>query len=386
MNDRHRILRGQSCLRDARDAVREFHASVEQPDMALVLFFCSSAYDLALLAQELRSVFAGIQVVGCTTAGEIGPAGCLEHSLTGVSFPASRFNAVSGGIEHLQQFQTAAGQALVQELTPRLTIHAPKTASEQSFALLLTDGLSVREEQLTRVLQSALGKIPLLGGSAGDGLNFGSTFVYFDGRFHADSAVLVLVATRLPFRLFMIQHFVASDERLVVTEADAAQRIVKEINGLPAAQAYARMLGIEVRDLDSAHFAASPVVVVINGTNYVRSVKSANPDGSLTFFCAIESGLVLRLANGADLLENLEQTFAQIHAEIGPPELVLACECILRKLEIAQNRLDDRVSEVFQQNNTTGFNTYGEQFRGVHINQTLVGVAIGAEASDAAND
>jgi hypothetical protein len=28
-------------------------------------------------------------------------------------------------------------------------------------------------------------------------------------------------------------------------------------------------------------------------------------------------------------------------------------------------------------NNTVGFNTYGEQFRGLHINQTLVGIAIG---------
>lgn len=386
MDNRNRIRRGQSCATDARQAVREFHALVAQPDLALVLFFCSSAYDLALLAQEMSALFAGVQVVGCTTAGEIGPVGYLEHSLSGASFTASSFDVVSGGLEQLQHFEIAAGQTLVQDLLQKLENHAPQAQADHGFALLLTDGLSLREERLTRVLQSALGRLPLLGGSAGDGLDFGSTFVYFDGRFHADSAVLVLVATRLPFRLFMTQHFVASDERLVVTEADAARRIVKEINGLPAAQAYARMLGIELCDLDSAHFAASPVVVVINGTNYVRSVKNANPDGSLTFFCAIESGLVLRLANGADLLENLEQTFAQIRAEIGPPELVLACECILRKLEIVQNRLDDRVAEVFQQNNTTGFNTYGEQFRGVHINQTLVGVAIGADASDAAHD
>lgn len=386
MNDQNRIRRGQSCAREARDAVREFHAAVLQPDMALVLFFCSSTYDLALLAAELRMVFAGVQVVGCTTAGEIGPAGYLEHSLTGASFPASRFSAVSGGIENLQHFQTETGQALVQALLPRLKNHAPQTASEQSFALLLTDGLSVREEPLTRVLQSALGKLPLLGGSAGDGGNFGATYVYSEGCFHADSAVLVLVSTRLPLQLFMTQHFVATDERLVVTETDTARRIVKEINGLPAAQEYARMLGIAMRDLNPGHFAASPMVVLINGMNYVRAIQKVNPDDSLTFFCAIENGLVLRVAKGVGLLQNLEQAFAQIRAGMGVPQLVLACECILRKLEVRQDQLEGRVGDIFRQHNTIGFTTYGEQFRGIHVNQTLVGVAIGTDASDMADD
>jgi hypothetical protein len=35
---------------------------------------------------------------------------------------------------------------------------------------------------------------------------------------------------------------------------------------------------------------------------------------------------------------------------------------------------------VLQENNTIGFHTYGEQFRGVHVNQTLVGIAFGANA------
>jgi hypothetical protein len=118
-------------------------------------------------------------------------------------------------------------------------------------------------------------------------------------------------------------------------------------------------------------------VVKINGMDYVRSIQKANPDGSLTFYCAIEEGLVLRVAHGVGLLKNLEQMFDTIHAEIGQPQLVLACDCILRKLEISQNGLDDRVAEIFRSNNTVGFNSYGEQYHGVHVNQTLTGIAIG---------
>lgn len=377
MDERICILRAQSCEIDARAAVREFYAAVVQPDMALVIFFCSNQYDLAALAEEMSRLFAGVQVVGCTTAGEIGPAGHHDYSLTGASFPASTFDIVSGGINGLRQFKTATGQALVADLLQRLENLGPQAKAGNSFALLLTDGLAVREEVLTRTLQCALGALPLVGGSAGDGVNFGRTHVYFEGHFHADSAILVVAATRLAFKLFMTQHFVATDERLVVTDADSARRIVKEINGLPAAQEYARMLGIEISDIDRSHFAASPVVVLINGTNFVRSIQKVNADGSLTFFCAIENGVVLRVAKGIDLLGNLEQAFGVIRAQIGPPQLVLGCDCILRKLEIQQCALDDQVEALFLRNNMTGFNTYGEQFRGIHVNQTFVGIAIG---------
>jgi len=372
----------QSATLDAREAAREFHAAVGQPDMAFVIFFCSSEYDLEALAEEMRRLFAAVQVVGCTTAGEIGPGGYGERSLTGASFPASSFDVAIGYTERLQQFQIATGHTFAANLLRKLESQAPQADAHNTFALMLIDGLSVREEPVTRVFQHALGSLPLVGGSAGDGLSFGSTHIYFEGRFSTDSALLILVTTHLPFRLFKTQHFVATNKRLVVTEADTALRVVKEINGLPAAQEYARILGIEVDDLDPSRFASWPIVVMIDGTNYVRSIQKANRDGSLTFFCAIESGLVLRVAKGVDLLTNLEQTFAQLRTEIGPPQLVLVCDCILRKLEILQSNLKNRVGDVFRRNNTIGFNTYGEQFHGVHVNQTLVGIAIGADSTE----
>jgi hypothetical protein len=384
MDNRPRIRRAQSCSTDERQAVRELHAGVVQPEMALVIFFCSSEYDLAVLADEMRLLFAGVQVVGCTTAGEIGPAGYLEHSLTGASFPASLFKVVSGRIDGLQAFQAATGQAFTQELLQKLESEISPGAAEHRFALLLSGGLAVREELITRVLQGVLGRLPLLGGSAGDGVNFGNTYVYFEGRFCTDSALLMLLSTNLPIKLFMTQHFVATEERLVVTEADPARRVVKEINGLPAAEEYARLLGVAVRDLSPKLFAAWPVVVLINGTNYVRAIRQVNPDGSLTFFCAIENGLVFRVAKGVDLLANLEQALARVREAIGPPQLVLGCDCILRHLEIEQSADKERVGALLLRNNTTGFSTYGEQLHGVHVNQTFVGVALGADPTERA--
>jgi hypothetical protein len=166
---------------------------------------------------------------------------------------------------------------------------------------------------------------------------------------------------------------------MVVTEADESERLVREINGRPAAEEYARALGIQISELGTAHFSSHPMVVRINGMDFVRSVLSANPDGSLTFYCAIERGMVMRVAEGMAFVENLQRTFSGIHEEIGVPQLVIACDCVLRKLEISQKQLSNTVSQIFHLNNTVGFNTYGEQFAGVHINQTLTGIAIGTE-------
>jgi len=381
MGQERTIRIAQSCAAEPRLAAEELHRGIAQPDMSLVLFFCSSAYDREALASELRSRFGGVPVVGCTTAGEIGPAGCRDRSLTGVSFARPAGTAVVGHLDDLHGFSLSEGVAFARDLLRRLEDEAPQSDAHNTFAFLLVDGLFGHEEQLAHALQDGLGEIPLVGGSAGDSMSFASTYIYHDGAFVSGAAVLVLVSTPLPFMEFKTQHFEPTDERLVVTEADPAARVVSEINGLPAAAEYARMLGVDLRDLGPAHFAASPVVVLIDGAKYVRAIQKVNRDGSLKFYCAIERGVVLRVARGVDLVRNLETALAQVRARIGPPQAVITFDCILRKLEISQTGIEQTVGEVFRANNAVGFNTYGEQFCGVHVNQTLTAIAIGASGA-----
>lgn len=366
---------GQSSANDPAAAVDEFFHAVHQPQAAVVIFFCSPDYDRDTLAAELNRRFIGTPVIGCTTAGEIGPAGYLTGSLTGFSLPAAHFKVATGLLTDLHDFRTESGRGLTRNLLQ--TLDDSPIISARRFAFLMIDGLSIREEIVARSLQVELGNTPLLGGSAGDGMAFEKTWVFSEGAFHTDAALLSLIETALPFHTFKTQHFVCEDERLVVTEADATLRIVREINGLPAAEEYARVVGATVEHLSPAHFAASPVVVVIDGTDYVRSIQKVNPDGSLTFFSAIDEGLVLRVARGEHLVENLASTLAEENERVGGTQLLLACDCILRTQELTSRGLKETVGNVFKRYNTIGFSTYGEQFGGVHINQTLTGIAIG---------
>jgi hypothetical protein len=109
----------------------------------------------------------------------------------------------------------------------------------------------------------------------------------------------------------------------------------------------------------------------------VRSIQKVNPDGSLTFFCAIDEGLVLTVARGVDMIESLDAAFRDVRARIGVPQLVLGCDCILRRLELEQRSIKESAGKIMADNNVVGFATYGEQFNAMHVNQTFTGVAIG---------
>lgn len=366
------IRTGHSLASDPRQAVQELHQAIAQPETSLVIFFCSSDYDLHFLAEEINTQFAGIPVIGATTAGEIGPAGYRAGSLVGVGFSSDSCMPVVGCISGLASVSDAAVQADVWAMRRQVQDEAGS-----SFALLLLDGLCGREESIAHACQSALGKIPLVGGSAGDDQHFIATAVFADGAFQSDSAVVAILTTPLPFKVFRSQHFAGTVEPLVVTEADAGRRIVREINGWPAAQAYAQAVGVPVENLTAAHFAAAPLVVRINGNDYVRSIRQINADGSLTLYCAIDRGVVLRVAKSLDFMQIRRTLFDNLRQSIGMPQLVLGMDCVHCQLEAQALDGKAAIEQLFVGNQVVGFCSYGEQFMGIHVNQTFTGVAIG---------
>ncbi len=371
------IRMGASTATDAARAVDELYEAIKQPSPSLVVFFCSPEYERDALERRLRERFPGNNVIGCTTAGEIGTKGYVERSLSGFSLGADDFQVAIEHVDGLAAFHFPDGQAVGRKATARLREQGVVPSRANTFGFVLIDGLSIREESVASALYSSLDDIPIFGGSAGDALYFRRTHVYYEGAFHTDSAVFTLISTSRPFVVFKTQHFVETDEKLVVTAADPERRVVHELNGDKAAREYASVVGVPFEELGPEVFAEHPVVLRIGGSNFVRSIQKVNDDESLSFYCAIDEGIVLTLARGEDLLRNLEQTFDAVQAEVGEPALTIGCDCVLRSLEIGQRGLRPAVSEVLRRNNVVGFSTYGEQYNAMHVNQTFTGVAIG---------
>ncbi len=181
--------------------------------------------------------------------------------------------------------------------------------------------------------------------------------------------------SRCPVRVFKFDNLEPSDVKMVVTDADPEARVVREINAEPAAREYARLVGKDPDQLSPFIFAAHPIVVRVGGQHHVRAIQKVEPNGDLTFFSAIDAGLVLTVAEARPIAAHLAAALAELSSG-GPPETIVACDCILRRVAVEQVQGMREVSDILAGHKVVGFSTYGEQFHSVHVNQTFTGLAI----------
>ncbi|WP_171126808.1 FIST N-terminal domain-containing protein [Ruegeria sp. HKCCA4707] len=358
---------------DADDAITKLASALGGSEHALVVLFVTSKADAASVIAEAASAFAPAPVIGCTTAGELAGQGYTEEQIVAIGLPASHFAVRTILVPDLNDF---SAQDIIHEMIRnRNEMTEADPYWHHEFTFLLIDGLSTKEDALTSELAVGLGPVPLFGGSAGDGTQFGNTFVLQDGLAYENAAVLTQVRTSCPIKVFKTDHLVPTSQRMVVTDADPANRIVREINAEPAAREYARILGKDPEQLNTFTFAAHPVVVQIGGQHHVRAIQRVDENGDLVFFSAIDEGLVLTMAEPMNMATHLEQELAALTQQ-EQPDAILGCDCLLRRLEAQEKQMTGNLSKILSDNRVVGFSTYGEQFNSIHVNQTLTGVAI----------
>lgn len=357
---------------DAGEAVAELRDQLADGDPAFIFLFVAPAFDLEALAAAASEAFGETPVFGATSAGEISPSGYEAGSIVAAAFERSHFDVEVDCIDDLSCYTLDQGRDLAKRLLRRLD---QRSGSRQGrdFALLSADGLARREEALVAGLAWGFGSIPLLGGSAGDGLEFRRTRVLCAGRFRENAALVALVRSRCPFRLFKFDHFEPIGARMVVTGADVDERLITEINAEPAAEEYARLLHLDPSELSPFVFAAHPLVVRVGGAYYVRSIQGVEPGGGLRTFCAIDEGLVLMIARARHMARELEESLAELRNGLGEPTAVLTFDCVLRRLEAERTGQTSALSEILSRYRAVGFCSYGQQFRAMHVSQTVVG-------------
>lgn len=358
--------------------VREVAKAAAGNDASFALFFFSpSLLDPRRLARAIRRQAPKLRYAGCSTAGEITPAGLQEGNALALLFPGASFTVVSTMVNRISSSGIEEISAQIGALRQRLTVEMPPRHGGNVFAVCLIDGLSYAEETVTAAIHWHLDDIPLVGGSSGDDLKFEATSLIRDGKVASDAAIVTLFATDVPFHVFKTDNFVATDSKLVVTASDAGRRVVHEFNAASAAEEYASAVGLLAKDLTPLSFASHPTVVRVGGEYFCRSIQKANGDGSLSFFCAIDDGIVLSIARAVDLVESTEDALRQVGETLGGADVVLGFDCVLRRLDAVNRQAVRGLSEVYSRNHVIGFGTYGEQYRSMHLNQTFTGIAFG---------
>lgn len=365
---------------DPHAFVADIAKAVRAIDAGFGLFFFSqSLFDAASFSAAIREGLPSLHHAACSTAGEITPEGLQDGQAIAVLFPSQGFTATSSLVRNISTtgIDQVAGQ--VEALKRRVADSTGRIDASRVFAICLIDGLSNAEEAVTSAIHWQLDDIPLIGGSAGDELNFQKTSLISNGEACSDAAIVVLCATDVPFEVFKTDNFVPTDTKLVVTKSDPSHRIVYELNAGSAADEYAASVGLLPRDLTPCSFASYPTIVRVGGQHFCRSIQKKNEDGSLSYFCAIDDGVVLSIARPVDMVESTRQALREVDEKLGGTDVVLGFDCVLRRLDAINRQAVRSMSQLYAENHVIGFGTYGEQYQSMHLNQTFTGIAFGRQ-------
>ncbi len=351
-----KIQRAEVRSTDPVLAVSSLAKQLDQGDLAGGIFFCSAEYDPDTLAAEFRAHF-DCPVAGCTTAGEIGSR-YQEKGIVAAGFAKSDFRFHPFFIPAVDAFDAGAAYRLRDTIRGQLEFSADYDPNKM-FGILLVDGLSMQEESVSANISTVIEGVSLVGGSAGDGMNFRETRIFANGGFHTSAGIFIMIESRPDFNIFKFQNYIPSDNELIITEADSAARKVTEINGGIAAEEYSKAMGSDVTALSPDILHPYPIMVEIGDEWYARALRQVNPDGSMTFFCSVDTGLVMTLGQHIDFIDHLKKSAAALKQRFSTILCTIGFDCLSRRMELFKLDKTKEAEAVLAPLNFIGFSSYG---------------------------
>ncbi|WP_424358240.1 FIST signal transduction protein [Methanocella sp. MCL-LM] len=346
------------------EAVNDIAGQLQGFETKALIFFASPHFDESV-SRQMQDAFEDATVFGCTTAGEITSGQMLRRSVV----------ALALGKEVVSDLQVA----VVENLRDRVDVRPAFRQFEEHFkaplshmdlrkyaGIVLIDGLSGAEERVMDQIGD-LTDITFVGGSAGDDLRFEATRVYAGGKAYTDAALLALMHLDAGFDIIKTQSFKVLDKRLVVTKANEAAREVAEIDGKPAALAYAEAVGRPVAEVPD-YFMHNPVGIMLHDEPYVRSPQRLE-NNSIIFYCNIPEGMEVSLLESTHIIKDTQEVLQARCDEAGPITGIINFHCVLRTMELEKTGQAEAYGKLFAGVPTAGFSTYGEEYIG-HLNQT----------------
>ncbi|MBN1578812.1 MAG: FIST C-terminal domain-containing protein [Chitinispirillaceae bacterium] len=350
---------------EPKGAADEIAHDLQRCSPTFVLYFASSEYDQAVLAEAMKVRFPEASVCGCSTAGELVTGKMMNRSCVAMGFDHDTIAECS-----VQPLYNIADENHIPHVFRQFErMHGIRMADADRSAwvgIILIDGLQKAEETVMETIGSHT-SIPFIGASAGDDMHFDNTWVHCQGKAMNDAAVCALLKPGRGFEIIKTQSFRLMHKKLTATNVDEKKRTVLEFNYKPATLAYSEALGIPEGEV-CEKFMSNPVGLMIDGEPFVRSPQQIL-DRAIIFYCAVKQGMELQLLQSTNIIEDTKKAIDQALSGIERPAALVNFNCILRTIELDQNDELDDYGRLFTAIPTIGFSTYGEEYIG-HINQT----------------
>ncbi len=338
--------------------IANFRAEGFRPTLSIV--FTSVETDFAALQKVFDE--AGVDVVGCTSAGEIVDDSVHESVIACMFLDMARdcYRIFAGASTDSSTYQVCfeAGQIA-------------NASFPNPGVLLLSGGIRVDAEQLVFGVKDGVGReIPFFGGLAGDHLEMQKTLTFSNDFLTDDGVVcLILDADRIETLGMATSGWEALGPENLITKAEG--NVVHSINGQPALDVMLRHFGFFGNKLPEGDIALRTLniqyplqLVRESGDTVLRIPMFADYETrTITLAGGVRTGEKFRfsIAPGFHVVEKTVEEFSVMQEKMPQAEAVILFSCIGRHTEFGP-LIDEEVQGLYNhwQAPMIGFFTYGE--------------------------
>ena len=298
----------------------------EIPDAGIL--FCSIDYDQQKLVNLFNEAFPALELIGCTTDGELSSnLGFTEDSVVFMALASDRVEVRAGMGSHVAtQGEQAGEQAALSAL------HALERCKDrQQFAVIFSDPISAGISGVDKGIKKVLGEnFPVFGGVAAAHSKKRKTFQFYKTGVYSDSVVLLLFAGPVTFSFGIAGGHSPLGQKMEVTEHKG--NVLYKIGEMRAYDYFFKYIGD--RDLFMNYCLA---VFEDDSDNYfVLSAPISDPEkGSVTLNGILPPRAIVQIgtANKDVVLSSCEDSVGDsLGSFSGTPELALFFSCAGRKM------------------------------------------------------
>ncbi len=312
---------------------------------------------------NLLKVYPNSLFIGCSTSGEILQDNVIDDALVVAvtKFEKTTLRTVSLCIPSADQ-SYQVGEKITELLA----------ANDLKHIFLLSDGLNVNGTELLKGIKSAGEKagteVFVSGGLAGDGTNFGSTWVFSRENMLTERYVVAVgfYGEQLNVQCGSQGGWDTFGPERTITKSN--KNVVFEIDGQPALELYKRYLGSRANELPASAL-LYPLAIrkdVDDNNRVVRTILSVNEaEKSMTFAGDVPENWRAQLmtANFERLIDGASKAGTLAAVDSGKELFSIAISCVGRRLVLGE-RTEEEVEAVLEMlpRNTKqiGFYSYGE--------------------------
>jgi hypothetical protein len=325
---RNPMVAGQEA---AKKALKE--AGVDQPDF--VFMFATVGYNQQALLHAVRQATGGAPLCGCSGEGIIalGEADESNFSVGVMAMCSDQLRFSHGLVAGLKEDPAGAGRAIATAIQPQVN-------SDTLALFLFPDGVTVNFDRLLAGLEGQLDLdrlLPLVGGTAGDNMEFAHTYQYHNDRAISDGVAWALLSGGAQIAWAVNHNCVPIGLEYKVTRSE--RNVIYEIDGRPALEILRDYLTDEEIEDWARAVLIFPLGFKVSGRmqDYdeyiIRGMLGGKDDatGSVTIPTEVSEGTSIwvtrrdfeKLANG------VERAAEEIKARLGdnPARLVFQFDC-----------------------------------------------------------